>query len=395
MSRDLKSRLIRGATGWWCATNFQAARLPDRAVDGTMLTEEAAAALREAGFFTDIRGSNYAVTVLTATSCNLGCAYCYQNVNAAAPGYHNPMRIPAVTLSLASAADIGRFVDEAMTRENCDSSSLLVFGGEPLLNIPGTLDLLSQLKRRNLLDAGIVTNAVLLDAPLATALEDAGLTYVQVTFDGSKAAHDTIRVTRNGRGTYSKILDNVRSSATSTSLKWQFRVNVSHRNIGGLDQLVDDLASVVNEIPGQYSFRLALIDDVGIGYENGIEYSDDLARRFVELNTRAISSGMSVPLIKGLTDCPYCSVVGGGAGAVINADGTLYSCWETVGRPGWEVGSLSKGYITEPDLSGRWVACDYDVKSHGSIEVARKFEDLIDLATLENSYPLAELTPIV
>jgi uncharacterized protein len=40
---------------------------------------------------------------------------------------------------------------------------------------------------------------------------------------------------------------------------------------------------------------------------------------------------------------------------VVNADGTLYSCWESVGRPGYEVGTIGDGYRDYP--RDTWVHC--------------------------------------
>src|SRR5262249_1776503 len=51
--------------------------------------------------------------------------------------------------------------------------------------------------------------------------------------------------------------------------------------------------------------------------------------------------------------CAFCAEPGGRTGAVVNADGTLFSCWESVGRPGYEVGTIESGYVDHQPR--RWI----------------------------------------
>lgn len=271
-----------------------------------------------------------------------------------------------------------------MTRFSLPDSSLLLFGGEPLLNPAGSLNLLRAMQPLHLADAEIITNGVLLTRTLADELAEAGLRRVQITFDGNRNVHDQIRVTRNGRGTYDKILRNVTAAAESTDLSWHFRVNISHRNLNGLETLIDDLGQAVP--PGRTSLHLALIDDVGLGYDNTVGYSAEYIQRFADLHKRAVSHGMFIPVSKPLTTCPYCSVFGGDRGAVVNADGRLYSCWETAGREEWAIGDITDGYLPADTIRDRWVACDFDIKSHGTDAETQQFFEYIDAAALDSMY---------
>lgn len=401
-------RILSSKTHWWVLAGSKAARLPLDAVEplgpedsaspagvsleavdrerGWRLAPAAVGSLVEAEFFMSPPQDNYAVTVLTATACNLGCNYCFQNTALAPVGSFAPPRIERAVLDNqlvdASVAFIGRQVQ----RYDMSTVSLLLFGGEPLLNPAGCLRLLTRVGPLNLVDAEIVTNGVLLTAPLTRSLVDAGLRRVQVTFDGDGESHDALRVTRNGRPTYRAILRNVAaSSAESPGLSWNFRVNVSHHNVGALSRLLDDLAATVSNAR-QITLHLALIDDNGLGYENAVGYDRDLAETFVALHKQAIQAGMRVPPSKPLTACPYCSAVGGGRGAVINANGRLYSCWENAGRDGWDIGDVRHGYADQDVVHSRWVACDFDIKPHATREATRRFFDLVDAAALDAQF---------
>jgi uncharacterized protein len=377
-------RLVPGQHGWWAVSGSQIARLPPEAVTADpepRLTEQAVDELTTRGFPRDSLHTNYAVTVLTATACNLGCAYCFQNTALPEAGSSAPPRIKTAVLTPALVEHVGRFVRRQMSREHLETSSLLVFGGEPLLNPKGAIGILEEFSRSNMRLSEIVTNGVLLKRDLPQRLEDAGLNRVQITFDGQRDIHDQIRVTRNGRATYDTIMDNVAAAVGATDLTWNFRVNVSHRNLDGLENVIEDLAAALDGKPA--SFHLALIDDVGLGYDNDVAYSDDNAEHFVRLNTLAIQRGMTIPVSKPLTDCPYCGVQGGGRGAVVNADGVLFSSWETAGRPEWAVGDVTTGYSSPDQLDERWVACDFDIAEHGTTEQTRAFLDRVDGAALD------------
>ncbi|MEU3975249.1 hypothetical protein [Streptomyces bacillaris] len=191
-------------------------------------------------------------------------------------------------------------------------------------------------------------------------------------------------MTRNGRGTYAKILRNLAQAAEETDLSWHFRVNISHHNLDGSEKLIDDLGDIV---PGERaSLHLALIDDSRLGYENEVGYSPEYVHRLKELHTQAIAYGMHVPLSEPMTDCPYCSTVGGAEGAVVNADGQPYSCWENAGREGRDTGDVANGYRPAPDIQDKWVACDFEIKSHGTQEATRLFFEEVDAAVLDDTY---------
>ncbi|TDC85046.1 radical SAM protein [Micromonospora sp. KC606] len=386
-------RLLRGRDSWWAVHGNRVARLPLAAVHGEgpapTLTPQARAALAEGRFFASPNADTYAVTVLTATACNLGCSYCFQNTALPPPGSSAPPRIRAATLTSDLIARTTAFVQRQMSRFGQGQASLLLFGGEPLLNPVGAVRILRALQPLNLVDADIVTNGVLLTPRLAGQLTAAGLRRMQITFDGARPDHDRIRVTRDGRATYDKILRNVADAVRRTDLSWTFRVNVSHRNIGDLDRLIEDLASVT--VPGRTSLHLSLVDDVGLGYDNAVGYTPGLADRFIALHARAIEYGMTIPVSKPLTACPYCSTFGGDGGAVINADGHLYSCWETAGREGWSVGDVTDGYLPAETIRSRWVPCDYDILPHGSDEQAREFFDRVDATALDGMYAAGRL----
>lgn len=376
--------LVPTFDGCWVMQSGAVAHVPSHGVIDGRLRPEAEAALAAQGFCAPDKHP-YAVTVLTATSCNLGCGYCFQNTGANPATPFAPRRIEKSLLDGPTVAEIQRFVEDQMSSGGYDELSVLLFGGEPLLNPTGTLDLLAALHPLGLVDADMVTNAVLLTPTLAGRLREAGLCRAQVTFDGHRDDHNATRRDHAGRGSYDTILTNLRSvSRAVPELGWTFRVNVTASNLGGIRRLIDDIADLGVADAETY---LALVDDVGAGFTDVLTYSEDLSIRFEGLVDHALAQGVSIqPFFNSVDDCRYCGTIGGETGAVVNADGTLYSCWENAGRPEWAVGHVRRGYLPRAALESRWVACDYDVKSHGTPAQTRAFYDRVNAHILERTY---------
>jgi uncharacterized protein len=132
------------------------------------------------------------------------------------------------------------------------------------------------------------------------------------------------------------------------------------------------------------AISFATVDDVGVGYEHSPEVTTALAERRKGWNARALSYGFSVPLSQAVSRCPYCALRSGATGAVVNADGTLYSCWESAGKDGWEVGDIHSGYLPDEVIAPRWVACDYDIRTDEATKHAlARVRDEVDAALLD------------
>ncbi|GAA2139111.1 hypothetical protein GCM10009760_20950 [Kitasatospora kazusensis] len=379
-----RSRLIKAeGGGWWFLGDGGFARLRPAQVgpDGT-LPPSTERYLRETGLYEGKPFSSYSLTVLTSTDCNLGCGYCFQNTGQDLSGGSRPPRIKHARLTSEMITEVLDFTKVRMEASGLKRLALMLFGGEPLLNPRGARELLRRAAELGELNASMVSNGTLLTPLIAKELNAAGLRSVQITFDGDRDEHDAIRIKRSGGGTFDMIVHNVaKAMAAAPSLQWHLRINVSHLNRHGMDELVERLAAKFD--PARCSLQFALIGDVGVGYGNDLSYGSSLAGDFTRWHERALELGFSVSRPKANTGCQACSVKDGKYGAVINADGVLSSCWETAGRPGWEVGTLADGYMTAEETEGRWIACD-DQYEHGENAAAlAAFQDQVDAALLD------------
>ena len=375
-------RLIRGADNWWFLGPGGIARVrPRHLTPGGGLSPATERHLRSAGLFDARAYRAYSLTVLTSTNCNLGCGYCFQNTGQDLAGGVRPPRIRNARLTTETIRSILVFTADRMAEAGLDRLNLMLFGGEPLLNPGGCRELLAAAANHGLACAAMTTNGVLLTPALARELRAVGLTSVQVTFDGDEADHDRIRVSRSGDGTFGAIARNIAAACEVTDLRWSLRVNVSHRNRAGIDGLLGRLAAVLDT--SRCSVYFALVGDVGIGYANEALRTGELAADFARWYGRALAAGFRVPRPAASAPCQACSYKDGRYGAVVNADGSLYSCWETSGQPGWEVGTVTAGYLPADRARGRWVSCADRYRVTEGPAAVRAFRDTVDACVLD------------
>ncbi|MFD7934194.1 radical SAM protein [Streptomyces sp. NPDC059755] len=382
-------RLIKSKHGWWFIGNQTWTLLKPGAVhsDGTV-REDIDSFLRASGAYMPRTPESFALTVLTTTACNLGCGYCFQNTALDPAGGHQPPRIDRQRLDTDTIDRIIRFTADRMMRVGLKSLSLMLFGGEPLLNRRGCLELLDGARTIGMQTATMTTNGLLLTPDIAKSLNAAGLDRVQVTFDGSRQDHDKIRVKQSGGATFNTIVRNLARATEVTDFRWEIRVNVSHHNFDRIDELFEQLKGQVDATRCTVAF--AWVGDAGFGYENSLRHVDHVSARFASWNVAALEAGFQVmrPTMK--TTCQICSVPGGTHGAVVNADGALYSCWQSAGKRGFDVGTIDLGYMDVSQIRDRWVTCGYEYE-RTSPAVAAEFQDLVDGQVLDHLYAAGRL----
>ncbi|WP_165989987.1 radical SAM protein [Streptomyces sp. YIM 98790] len=376
------ARLLKGRRNWWFVGPGGIARLGARhlTADGA-LRPAAERRLREQGLLTVRPVRAYALTVLTSTHCNLGCGYCFQNTAQDTAGGSRPPRIARARLTSETITSILGFTERRMAAAGLDRLRILLFGGEPLLNPRGCLELLERAADLGQSSAWMISNATLLTPSLARRLAGLGLTLVQVTFDGDRADHDRIRVARaTGGGTFDTIVRNIVRASEVSPIRWTLRVNVSHETHGGVDSLIDRLAAALD--PARCTLYFARVGDVGIGYANEL-HTGERAADFARWQRRALDLGFTVNRPAARRPCVTCGHADGRYGAVVSADGTLASCWETAGKPDWEVGTVTGGYLPREVTRDRWIACEDLYRGSEDGRTLARFRDSVDAALLD------------
>ena len=379
-----RERIIRGESNWWFLGPGGIARL--RACHLTpeeTLRPDAEQYLRDQGLFNVPPSPFYTLTVLTSTDCNLGCGYCFQNTAQDLASGTRPPRIAHARLTSDTIGKILDFTATQMSHQGLEKLWITLFGGEPLLNPKGCVELLTRSADYGLVSANMISNLTLLTPKLATDLAGAGLRNIQATFDGDRDDHDRIRVRRSNGGTFDTIVRNLnRASKAVPEITWQLRVNFSHHNYQGISRLIDRLADALDTSRCGLSF--SLVNDGNVGYSNELAPTADLAAEVTNWRIRAVDLGFRIGRPGPHRPCPSCSFRGGRFGAVVSADGTLSSCWETAGKPDWQVGTVTDGYLPGDQTRDIWLSCpDNWNQSDAEEEAEQAFKDKVDAALLD------------
>ena len=140
-------------------------------------------------------------TVLLTWSCNFRCIYCYEGAG--------ELRCENMTKNRAGA--IANFLIKCSEEQRGELIHVVLFGGEPLLNIDVGFHMLGILKEYCLtshkeLQCSLVTNGSLLTEEIVSGLLNYNCKFVQITLDGPEYIHNCRRVAKDGSGTFQKVL---------------------------------------------------------------------------------------------------------------------------------------------------------------------------------------------
>ena len=190
--------------------------------------------------------------------CNFRCRYCYEN--------HDEGAVHSDDDTELFAYFISRFEGKRL--------DIGFFGGEPLMRPQWIISLLSKIDRR--IRSSATTNGYLLTPELFQRLLPLGLRTYQITLDGLPEDHDSMRILYNGKGTWQRIYDNIRSTKDVREFfTILIRVNFNERSLdmAKLEKFFDLFSFARNDLRYRFCFRpIAPYSEI-----NGRENSDSLA----------------------------------------------------------------------------------------------------------------------
>ena len=171
----------------------------------------------------------YEFTIIPTYQCNLNCYYCDHSEK---------------TLSREALEKFKEFFSKELEKGEFENVAIRIAGGEPLLYPQLLINLLKELaaithEYGKKFFSALATNGSLLTPKLLEELSF--LNAVQLTVEGCRAYHDTIRV--NTEGTYDRVLASA-ALIKDADIFLNMRVHVSEKNIPGLKELFDELKSL-------------------------------------------------------------------------------------------------------------------------------------------------------
>ena len=219
-------------------------------------------------------------TILTATSCNARCFYCYQ-----ADCEH-------INMSEQTARDTAAFIARASGEEEV---SLHWFGGEPLCNVKAIDTICSELRDRGVAyRSKMVTNGYLFTPEI---IERASLLWkleiVQITLDGTKEVYQRIKAYANGdEKAFERVLDNI-ACLTEKGIKVFIRLNTDRDNAEDMFTLCDILFDRFRSAENLIVYPVLLKKFVGSISE--FESEQEAIDTFIRLDEKLEAYGMAKP----------------------------------------------------------------------------------------------------
>jgi uncharacterized protein len=311
-------------------------------------------AIRAGHFRTRFGGRGLGLTIIPTSICNFACDYCYESRE-----LHSRIPEEGGMMSEQICSRIVKLCEKQI--EPNSGLNITWYGGEPLLARPIIDRLSTQFHRicetsQAQYHAGMITNGFLLDAAAIQFLQSVRVTFVQVTIDGPKDVHDLRRFLKSGRGTFRRIMSNLENVDESKGIGVAIRINVDMRNAQDIPCLLREFRNRGWHNRRHFSFHFGQIVTVNnscpdIG--NQCMLTPAFSEFMIQAYQAALEMGFRHADYPVRHSCP-CSAVGSGS-FVIEPDGTVQSCWNTIGDPTRSTGELTDEGIRPNNNYLKWL----------------------------------------
>jgi len=345
---DALQRLLAGADGPDCSPDTFEQLARGRMIVSDEFDELGLLAGRYAATSADT--SQFALTIVTSLGCNFDCPYCFE------------AKHPSIMDDEVQQAVL-QVLDDQLPR--IDAFHVTWYGGEPLVGKEPLLALSDEFITRCgqhgiKYSADIITNGYLLDEATCLELQNRRVARAQVTLDGPPDVHDRMRPLAGGKGSFWRIVQNLRHATSYLDIS--VRVNVDAENFEYVEQLLqilaeENLAGKIVVAPGQL---VGIVGNPGAPSASyGAGHHCFSRREFAEAELRfsalAARYGFSRPSLPRPTGAP-CTAVRANE-LVVGSHGELYKCWDSVGN-GLEVIGDIRDYRHPNGRLQKWLKYD-------------------------------------
>lgn len=296
-------------------------------------------------------------TFIVSYSCNFKCPYCFEK-----------NRINKPTNNHLQKRDVERLFEAMLEIEPnraLHNDVITLFGGEPLLK--SNLDIVEQIVSIGVklnYKFTVTTNGYDLDSFLHLISKDK-IFGVQITLDGTKEIHDKRRIHQSDKGSFSKIINNIKLVLEKGGLV-KVRTNVDSSNLLNIKDLVSFLEN--QGFLNNPNFRLYTEYISGEGNFCPNEYEEDsrtisIDEYIKEMTLEQITVPLDFTLFNNINNAItkgqplFLNIQHCGANAfsyILDPNGNIYTCHEFVGTNENIVGKYKPVLIWEKDCLSLW-----------------------------------------
>ena len=267
----------------------------------------------------------YTITINPTLACNMSCWYCYES--------HKNM--PAMSADVKQSVLL--LIDKLLADNKLKKLNLSFFGGEPLLYFDKVVvDIINHAKMRcKAFDAKLsihfTTNAYLLTDNVLKQLEGLDVSF-QITIDGGKQVHDSVRKTKGGEPTYARIVEHIHQTL-SRGFSVGVRFNYTAKSIPSFIDVVKDFSHLQQEQKQLVNFTFQRVWQDNEGDASQVEQQVEHIERAFEQAGLFVNNAKSYIV-------PYCYADGVNT-AVVNYNGDLFKCTARDFAPKSKEGTLA------------------------------------------------------
>lgn len=286
-------------------------------------------------------GTNLLLTIVPTLDCNFSCAYCFEN---------NKRNV------YMSETTISMLIEFIKRHNFIKSLSICWYGGEPLLAFNIMKKIMIKLQNEiklPILSHVIVTNGYHLNREVIDFCEAYKVTCMQVTLDGIKERHDSIRINKsNQKASFDKIIDNMDMLLKKIDdFKLHIRVNIEKKNLIDFHNISNYLNQKwPNKKTYIYPGFLRIDDKEKKCLSCDSMQRKDIAEFITNLAMNKNSKFSYFPKrIKNM-----CMAIRKNA-YIIGPEGEIYKCWNDVGDTQKVIGDIYTNKITNSYLYHKYM----------------------------------------
>lgn len=267
----------------------------------------------------------YTITINPTLACNMSCWYCYES--------HKNM--PAMSADVKQSVLL--LIDKLLADNKLKKLNLSFFGGEPLLYFDKVVvDIVNHAKMQcKAFDAKLsihfTTNAYLLTDSVLKQLEGLDVSF-QITIDGGKQVHDSVRKTKGGEPTYARIVEHIHQTL-SHGFPVGVRFNYTAKSIPSFIDVVKDFSHLQQEQKQLVNFTFQRV------WQDNEGDADQVGQQVEHIERAFEQAGLFVNNAKSYI-VPYCYADGVNT-AVVNYNGDLFKCTARDFAPKSKEGTLA------------------------------------------------------
>ncbi|MBI6039877.1 radical SAM/SPASM domain-containing protein [Clostridium perfringens] len=223
--------------------------------------------------------------ITTTLNCNCNCKYCFQQ------------DIEKTSNERSFYKPIRKFITSEVQRNNIKETLIDFFGGEPFLEWKYIQEEISYyIKNIKKVKFRFYTNGTLLDDEKIHYLKS-NKKYIkdlQITLDGIKEIHDSLRPLKNGKSCYDEIVSNLKK-LKENDIKYVIRINFDIKSYKSIENLLVELEKN-NLKDSSIAFYPVQAMTSGCSHYKDAVDNKEIVRIMIELTKLAYDKGFKISL---------------------------------------------------------------------------------------------------